>query len=150
MENAISSDMPNYSDDPNFLSSERFRIKANALTKRCSYHPNMARKRNQTRVPGPDWYLPEWMDSLGVKQSKLSSLTDWSPSTVNDIYHGRTEYYREIVNLLAAALNIEPFELLMHPEDAMALRRLRETALSIAADNHSEFRHEPQKRTATR
>ena len=33
------------------------------------------------------------------------------------------------------ALKCEPYELLMRPEAAMALRRLRENAIKIAADS---------------
>lgn len=91
------------------------------------------------RSEGPDWFLQEWMRTLRVRQADLVRATDWSESTVNDIYHGRTEYYRALVNTLAGALHIEPFELLMHPDEAMALRRLRDSAFSIAAERRMPF-----------
>lgn len=50
---------------------------------------------------------------------------------MHGIYHGRTAYYRELVNLIAAKLNIQPYELLMPPAMAMALRRQREDSLRI-------------------
>jgi len=74
--------------------------------------------------PANDWFIRDWMHTLGVTQSKLSDLTGWSKATVNDIYHGRTSYYRQILNDLAFALNLQPWELLMHPDDAMAIRQL--------------------------
>ena len=99
----------------------------------------MPRKATPPRIIGPDWHLADWMTTLQVSQADLGRLTGWSKATVNDIFHGRTEYYRAIINQLADALNLQPFELLMQPDDAMALRRLRETALTIAADPHSAF-----------
>jgi hypothetical protein len=38
---------------------------------------------------------------------------------------GKQRYNRDILNDVAKALNIYPFELLMHPSDAMAQRRMR-------------------------
>lgn len=99
----------------------------------------MPKKRPSTHAPGPDWFLPEWMATLRVKQADLVRSTDWSPATVNDIYHGRTEYYRGVLNTVAKVLNLQPFELLMHPDDAMAIRRFRESALTIAANRHDAF-----------
>ena len=83
------------------------------------------------RPEKPDWYLAEWMRTLGVSQAQLAKECDWTPSTMHGIYHGRTSYYREIVTLIASKLHIEPHELLMHPEDAMALRQLRASARQI-------------------
>lgn len=133
------SDIPNTSDYPNILSSPELRIGGKACEPPISYTPKMPKKRRIERKPGPDWFLPEWMKSLQVSQADLVRSTDWSPATVNDIYHGRTEYYRGIVNEIAQALHIQPFELLLHPDEAMALRRLRDSAVRIAAEAHVPF-----------
>lgn len=85
----------------------------------------MPRKATPARAIGPDWYLAEWMASVGVSQAELGRLCDWSKATVNDIYHGKTEYYRAILNRIARALKVEPWELLMPVEQAMQIRRLR-------------------------
>lgn len=71
------------------------------------------------------------MKTLHVKQAHLARQCDWEPSTMHGIYHGRTDYYREIVNLIAKKLNIQPYELLMHPDEAMALRALRKDAMRV-------------------
>lgn len=65
---------------------------------------------------------------------------------------GKQQYTRDAVNELAAYLNIQPFELLMHPADAMALRRLRKDALEVvktseALDRSSE-RQDERRRAA--
>jgi hypothetical protein len=105
-----------------------------------AYHANMPRKSaksNGTRPHQPDWHLAEWMKALRVSQATLAKERDWTPSTMHGIYHGRTSYYRDIVNLIAAKLHIEPYELLMHPDQAMALRRQREDALRIVGDTEA-------------
>lgn len=99
-----------------------------------SYNGRMPRKSDSQRAVrrvGQDWFLPEWMKTLRVSQATLAKECDWPASTMHGIYHGRTAYYREIVNLIAAKLAIQPYELLMHPDEAMAIRRLRESALKI-------------------
>ncbi|HMO74050.1 MAG TPA: helix-turn-helix transcriptional regulator [Sphingopyxis sp.] len=99
------------------------------------YHANMARKSAKSKGIGPEqpnWFLPEWMKVKRVTQAKLARACDWTNSTMHGIYHGRTEYYREIVNLLASKLNIEPHELLMHPDRAMAIRRFEQSVKAEA------------------
>lgn len=98
-----------------------------------SYYAKVPKRRTAPRPAAaqPDWYLPEWMRTLNVSQATLARECDWPPNTMHGIYHGRTHYYREIVNLIAAKLKIEPYELLMHPDQAFALRRQREDALRI-------------------
>lgn len=126
------------SHDANYSSSPQIRTAVNVSHPGREYNAQMARKTSRSlppRAATPDWYLPEWMATLKVKQAALAKECGWNNSTMHGIYHGRTEYYREIVNLIAGKLNIQPYELLMHPDEAMALRRLRETALTIAADN---------------
>jgi hypothetical protein len=96
--------------------------------------PAMPRKVIPATAIGPDWFLPEWMGALRVKPVDLIRETGMSKATISDIVNGRTNYYRSLVNQMAIALRIEPFELLMHPDEAFALRRLRDHAISIAAE----------------
>jgi hypothetical protein len=100
----------------------------------------MPRKKVSPKVIGPDWFLSEWMATLKLKPVDLIRETGWGKATVSDIVNGRTDYYRMIVNELAQVLRIEPHELLMHPDEAFALRRLRQDALRIAADQRPPWR----------
>jgi len=81
-----------------------------------------------------NWYLREWMDLLGVKQADMCRRTDWSKATMSQLYNSKQDYSPKIVNEAAQALNLEPFELLMKPDRAMAFRRQREAALVLAHD----------------
>jgi transcriptional regulator with XRE-family HTH domain len=78
-----------------------------------------------------NWYLREWMDHLSVKQTEMSKRTGWSKASASQLYNGVQDYSPNVVNEAAKALNVAGYELLMIPERAMALRRLRETALQI-------------------
>lgn len=84
--------------------------------------------------PFHDWYLKEWLSTLRKKQSHIVRDLDWNKARVSLMVRGEQQYNRDAINELAAYLNIRPHELLMHPDDAMALRRLREDAIKIAAE----------------
>lgn len=75
-----------------------------------------------------DWYLKDWLESLQVKQAELVRRTDYPKAKVSDLVTGKQRYNRDILNDMAKALNIQPYELLMHPADAMAQRRFRKAA----------------------
>lgn len=94
-------------------------------------------------IPRFDWYFPEWLTYYGKAQARVIEALDWPKSKVSKLYNGLQPYDRESVNALAAFFNIAPFELLMHPEEAMALRRLRSDAIRIAADRRVPFTAEP-------
>jgi transcriptional regulator with XRE-family HTH domain len=91
----------------------------------------MARRGIPTQI---NWYLKEWMDLLGVIQAEMCRRTDWSKATMSQLYNNKQDYSPDLVNTAAEALNLEPFELLMRPERAMAFRRQREAALVLAHD----------------
>ncbi len=91
----------------------------------------MARRGIPTQI---NWYLKEWMDLLGKKQAFMIQECGWSKATASQLYNNKQDYSPKIVADAARALNVEPFELLMKPERAMALRRQREAALVLAHD----------------
>lgn len=100
-------------------------------------------KRNMASVPPNDWYLKQWLETLRKSQADLERLTGWDKRKASHLVSGKQPYKRDTVNDAAFALQIAPFELLMHPEDAFALRRLRDNAIKIAAENRTPFRHAP-------
>lgn len=136
------------SDHPNSLSTAFVRMVENDTAGRLSYPSPMPRKATPARTArgqfgGPDWFLADWMDSKQITQADLCRSTGWSKATVNDIYHGRTEYYRAIVNQLATALRMDPWELLMTPAEANRIKRWRaafedEQQLRVA-ENQTSF-----------
>lgn len=68
------------------------------------------------------------------RQAHLVSDLGWSRRKASEVFNGDQPYKRETVNELSEWLQIEPFELLLPPEEAIALRQLRSSALRIAQD----------------
>jgi hypothetical protein len=89
------------------------------------YHRHMAQPRH-------DWHLKEWLAACGKKQADIVKDLDWNKAKVSLMVRGLQPYTREEVNELAEYLNIRPHELLMHPEDAYAIRRLRADMIRLA------------------
>lgn len=102
--------------------------------------------------PMHDIFLSAWLKTLGKKQADVARDLEWNKAKVSLLASGKQEYMRDDVNALAAYLHLHPYELLMHPDDAMNLRRLRESALKIAAENPEPTppaRSEDQQRDGT-
>lgn len=85
-------------------------------------------------VTGPDWFLREWADYYGLTQADMGKELDLHKNTTNRLWHGDQPYRRDYVNDVAAWLKIEVFELFMHPDDAMEIRRFRQAALHLASE----------------
>lgn len=79
----------------------------------------------------PDWHLQAWMGVRKKRQSDLVKDLGWAKGRANKFYHGQHPYRREIVNELAAWLEIEPWELLMEPERADKIKRLMNAAHDV-------------------
>jgi transcriptional regulator with XRE-family HTH domain len=116
------------SDIPNAKSIGDVRFLLNDQSLACPYYPNMA------NAPRHDWYLKAWMATCKVKQSDIMRETGYSKATMSDLFTGKQRFNRDILNEIAHVLNIRPYELLMHPDEAMAIRRVRESAARIVAD----------------
>lgn len=84
--------------------------------------------------PRHDWYLKQWLRTLGKKQADIVNDLEWNKAKVSLTASGKQPYSRDEVNEIADYLNLRPYELLMHPDDAMALRRLRAEMIRLAHD----------------
>jgi hypothetical protein len=128
--------MPAYSHGANYPSIADLRMSCGAASFAALYYANMPRKKRPlpNRGATADWYLPEWMETVGISQAALAKKCGFTNSTMHGIYHGRTSYYRDLLNTVATQLNVEPYELLMPPAFAMALRRQREDSVRIAEE----------------
>ncbi len=94
---------------------------ANDLARAAGY-PRQVSKTRPKRYT--NWYLREWMDTLEVSQTDLIEATDLSKATISLLCNDQQDYNPSYIRDMAIALKISPYELLMHPDDAMALRRL--------------------------
>ena len=93
-----------------------------------SHHVNME------QPDGPDWYLHEWFATAGLKQHDLVKKLDYPKNTASRLWHGLQPFRRDHVQAISELLNIRPHELLMHPEDAMRIRRLEAAVREVAKE----------------
>lgn len=75
----------------------------------------------------------------GKKQTHLQSELGWSNGNANALFHGKTRYHQDTLAQAAAWLEIEPYEMLMHPTVALSMRRLRQSAEAIVSDRPAAF-----------
>lgn len=102
-------------------------------------------------IDQPNWYLQEWFAHFEKRQAALVNELGWDKSRANHIWHGRQPYRRETVNEVAMFLGIKPYELLMPPDEAIALRSLRDAARAIAANQPAgRMTDHPSKQDPTR
>lgn len=98
--------------------------------------PRRSRYESPMKKPHHDWYLLQWLKTLGKKQADVARDLDINKAKVSLTAHGKQPYDRDDVNAIAEYLNLHPYELLMHPDDAMNMRQLRSTAERIATLAH--------------
>lgn len=87
-------------------------------------------------VPRYDIYLTEWLRASKKKQADVVRDLEWNKAKVSLIASGKQQYMRDDVNELARYLNARPYELLMPPDEAMALRQLQASAKEVVTLAH--------------
>ena len=60
---------------------------------------------------------------------------DWNKAKVSLTASGKQPYTRAEINEIADYLHLRPYELLMHPDDAMRLCRLRDEMVRLAHES---------------
>ena len=135
-ESDVGLSMPPSSHMTNRNASAKVRTLGNDAPRAKTYNRRMARRG----IPkgSVNWFLREWMDTLEVNQATMIERTGWSKATASQLYNGKQDYSPAVVNAAAVALSVKPHELLMPPADAMAIRRLRQTALDIVGDTQPQ------------
>lgn len=88
-------------------------------------------------APRHDWYLVQWLRTLGKKQADIVNDLGWNKARVSLTARGLQPYDREDINEIADYLNLRPYELLMHPDDAMRMRTLRSEMIRLAHENET-------------
>lgn len=118
--------MPRCLEYPNFMSSARVSLPRDDCLAFSAYNACMS-------VPSHDWFLVAWAKALGRKQADFVRDLGWNKSKASLVWRGEQPYTRDMVNEVAAYLNLQPYELLMHPADANAIKRFRDSAKTIAS-----------------
>lgn len=82
------------------------------------------------------WFLREWAELVGFTQADAQRVLGWSKAKASDIWNGQ-QYTQSIIDELAPELRARPYELLMHPEEAHLIRRLRDTSPRLATSKNT-------------
>jgi len=93
----------------------------------------------------PHHFIREWMDYLKLNQAFMIREAGWSKATASQIYNGTQDYSPSVLNSASHVFKVEPYELLMTPERAMAMRRLKESALQIVVETEATRQKTPRK-----
>lgn len=132
----IGSLMANRSHITNFGATLEVRTFPADMATQAAHNANMARRG----IPKGqiNWYFPEWMTYFGItKQTDIMERTGWSKATVSQIMNGKQDYSPKLINDACQAFHLAPHELLLRPENAMALRALRTDALRVIANSEA-------------
>lgn len=86
--------------------------------------PRISYNRNMGHQPQHDWFIQAWLDSKEMKDADLRRLTGWSKRKTSDLINGEQRYNRDSLNEAARALEISPWEILLHPADANEIKQL--------------------------
>ncbi len=94
----------------------------------------MARKKSTPpKQLSHHWFLAEWAERKGVRQRDAIQHLGWSKAQASDLFTGKQRYTQDLVEDVAKWLHLAPYELLMHPDDAMAIRDMMRTAARLPA-----------------
>lgn len=116
----------------------------------------MAKKASKNGKLGPTqkdfkhtWYLQEWMRQAHPPKIQADMVRElgMGRATASAVYNGQ-QYTQTLIDALAPWLNVEPYELLLHPDVAFAIRRLRAEGLRLAKDVESAERAVEARRRA--
>lgn len=136
------------SDIPNILSSGRVRLYP-ADTRLLQAHNRFVAKPEQKtqRDFYHTWFIRDWSKLAGFTQADAQRELGWSKAKASDVWNGQ-QYTQSIIDELAPKLKARPFELLLHPDEAMLLRRLRDGGPRAVTSNDKP-RQVREKETAT-
>lgn len=91
------------------------------------------RKSTPPRELSHHWYLAEWAARFKVRQVDAVDKLGWSKAQASDLFTGKQRYTQDLVDEVAAWLQLKPYELLMPPEDAIAIRDMQASAARLVA-----------------
>lgn len=73
------------------------------------------------------------MAHFGKKQVSLVKELGWQRARASKVWNGVNEYRRDLINEIADWLGLEPYELLLPPDRAMAIRGMYQSAENIVS-----------------
>nr|WP_314121351.1 hypothetical protein [uncultured Brevundimonas sp.] len=124
------------SDNPTTESTSRRRILVADSKRWLTDNLSMSEKptkRSSTPIEqlGHRWYFAEHAEVQGKTQADVERALGWPRGKVSALWNCKQRYNQEAVDQVAAWLKLEPYELLMSPDEAHAIKQLRSAARAI-------------------
>ena len=124
------------SDNPTTESISHRRILVADSQRRLTDNPCMSdkpTKRASTPIEqlGHRWFFAEHAETQGKTQADVERALGWPRGKVSALWNCKQRYNQEAVDEVAAWLKLEPYELLMSPDEAHAIKQLRSAARAI-------------------
>jgi hypothetical protein len=116
------------SDNPNTMSSAGVRLyPADKLPWKAHTRAVVKAAQKTQRDFRHTWFLREWAEQARLTQADLQRAAGWSKAKASDVWNGQ-QYNQSIIDELAPILMIRPFEILLHPDEAFLIRRMRDAS----------------------
>jgi len=95
----------------------------------------MSRKRSTPpKKLTHQWYLAEWAHQAQKKQADAVRELGWSKASASALWNNEQRYTQDLIDEAAIWLHVKPYELLLTPAEAMAIRQLRAAVAALADD----------------
>ena len=127
--------MPHSLHNANFMSNHFVCFLHNDKKTPHLHNDYMARSARSTR--NYHWYINEWLAHYNLSQADVVRKTGWTKTKLSHLCNRKQDFSSDVLDTLARALNIRAYELLMHPDEASAIKRIRQEALRIASESPS-------------
>jgi hypothetical protein len=72
-----------------------------------------------------EWFLKEHLAAKQKSNKWLEGKTGWTHRITNDLINRNIRFNSDHLAAVAEALEIEPFEIMLHPADAAEIKRIR-------------------------
>ncbi len=109
----------------------------------------MSRGKRTNMLGTANWYIREWMAHFGKIQADLEKELEWSKHRASKVYNLHQRYNEDLIEEIAAWLSVRPYELLQHPADVYANRRLIADAVRLATSSEATPKPGAPARTGT-
>lgn len=90
---------------PEQMSIAKIPAYGNDMILGLSHNFRMAKPRHRPE-PIKEWFVPEWLEYLGLKQTVLVEATGRSPGRISEIVHGWQRWNSEDLAAFSAALGV--------------------------------------------
>lgn len=105
-------------------------LSGSAENSQSGYHYRMS---NESIPPKLNWFVREWIRERGHSIAWFEEKTGWTHRITSQRVNLKKRWDCDQLKLAAEVLEVEPYELLIHPSEAKEIQRMRESLRQAAA-----------------